>query len=1142
MKKWIIALLLAVLLISVSCVTQSTREIKNEDTSGLPAVGTVINGFEVKKISDFDMLGAKVVEFEHLKTGAIVLYVANEDTNRFFNIAFRTPTETDTGVPHVFEHATTAGSEKYPSKELWFNLSFQTYNTYMNASTGPFYTYYPIASLSEDQLLALADFYTDMVFNPLFIEDKSIFDEEAWRYVLKSPDDDLTIAGTVYSEMLGAYTRTRKAYKNFEATILPGSYVANDSGGNPDVIPDMTRDDIKDFHKKYYHPSNSLSIIYGKVDIWEDFLGLLDSYFKAYDKKEFDLTDPGYTPITGPVTAEFDYPVESGSDTTNSATIYYGFVCHDVNQETMNKIDLMTTLAGDDSSVLMENLKTALPYGSFGVGIDFGGPELVIEFLADNVNAEDAETFKSIVDSSMAQIATEGFDPVAVDSIVSSFRLEILLSGESSSVGVDMMPNIQYYWAGTDLLYGFIDYVDSIENFQAWNDDGSFQDVISRYIVNNQYNALATTKAVAGLKEQKDAALAEKLAQIKANMSADEIAAIVDATNNPSVSDVDTAALVRRLQAVSVENLPEEARIYDLEDEIGSDGIRRIWAKADVSDVGYAGLLLDASGLRQDQILFFKLWTSLLGELDTEKHTRAELSSLTNRYLYSGTIKTSLIEDEITKETTPRLRVGFIAMDDDMPEAFDLVHELLFENVFDVTRLSDAVSRIKNTLKQSINSSSYNTLIYRALSTASELDAYANYISYLDFYSFLEAVAETLETNPEIIVAYLEEIEAYFNNSTNGIILFAGNEESYESYLKTANAFMAGLDKRPIEKQVYDLPIADLSEALIVDTNINYNLIFASNDVLGYEEATGDMDAVATLVDDMYLLPQLRDQRGSYGAYLYLTDDGIYAFTYRDPNIADTYEVFDGLADFVADIVIDQETLDGYILSSYSGYALSSGELTGASNAVLNAVGHEDQNKIFEYMRQLKSIKSETFAETYAPLFEALVENYQYYSSGSASAISEVSYAFNTVLNPFGVQDKSKMELSDLTEDSPFYDALRFVFDNSLMQAYSGSEFGADNPATLGEFAQVMVMLLGGEFSEEDAIAYLAQFGIVPAAPADTQLTVSELDGLCCNFLAAAAGADLDELFLSDVVAMGFDPESTATRAILALAVYYIVG
>lgn len=1137
MTKKIMALLLAALLLCTSLFAQSIIEVKHEDESGLPAVGTVINGFEVKEISDFDMLGAKVVRFEHIKTGATVLYVANEDTNRFFDIGFRTPTEQDTGIPHVFEHSTLDGSRKFPSKELWFNLSFQTYNTYMNASTYPFMTIYPVSSLSEDQLLTLADFYTDSVFNPMVLEDKSIFDEEAWRYVLKTPDDALTIAGTVYSEMLGATTRTRKANKNFQGEIFPGSYIANDSGGNPDVIPEMTWEDIKEYHGKYYHPSNSLSILYGKLDRWEDYLGMLDSYFSAYDKKVFDLTDPGYKPITAPVTAEYEYPVEAGSDTSNAATIYYGFVCKDADQDTMNKLDLMTTLAGDNSSVLMENLKTALPYGSFGVGIDFSGPELIVEFSADNVNAEDAEVFKSIVDSSMAQIASEGFDPVAVDSIVAAFKLDILLSVESKSIGVDMMPNIQYYWAGTGLTYGYMDFIDSIDNFQAWNDDGSFKDVIKDYVLDNPRNALVTTKAVAGLKEEKDAALAEHLAQVKASMSADEIAAIVNATNNPETSNADTAAMVRQIQVVSVETLPEEARIYDVQDQTGSDGIRRIWADADVSDVGYAGILLDASGLRQDQILFFKLWTSVLGELDTERHTRAELSSLMNRYLYNGTIKTSLIEDEITKEMTPRLRAGFIAMDEDMPAAFDLIHELLFENIFDVSRLSEIVSRLKNSLKQTINTSSYNALIYRALSTASELNAYASYISYLDFYSFLEAVEATLETNPDVIVAYLEEIEAYFNNSTNAIILFGGNEESYANYLKSADAFMASLDRRPIEKQVYDLPVADTSEAMIVDTNINYNVIFASSETLGYEEATGDMDAVATLIDDMYLMPQLRDQRGSYGAYLYMTDDGIYAFTYRDPNIAESYEVMDGLADFVANISIDQETLDGYILSSYSGYAQSAGELTGASNAVLNAVGHEDQNKIFDYMRQLKSIKAETFSETYAPLFQALVDNYNYYTSGSASAIAGVAGAFNAVLNPFGVQDKSQQEITDITEDSPYYEALRFVYENSLMETVSDSEFGTDLPATLGEFSQIMVTLLGGSFTQEDSIAYLAQYGIVPSAPADTVLTAGDLEKMSCSFLAAAAGVQVESLALE-----GIAPETPATRAMLALEVYYIAN
>ena len=110
------------------------------------------------------------------------------------------------------------------------------------------------------------------------------------------------------------------------------------------------------------------------------------------------------------------------------------------------------------------------------------------------------------------------------------------------------------------------------------------------------------------------------------------------------------------------------------------------------------------------------------------------------------------------------------------------------------------------------------------------------------------------------------------------------------------------------------------------------------------------------------------------------------------------------------------------------------------------------------------------------------------------------------------------------------------------MEAISGSEFGADLPATLGEFSQVMITILGGAFSPEESIAYLAQFGIVPSAPADTVLTVAELDGLSCNFLAVAAGVELDELALSDLTALGVDPEATATRDIMAMEVFYMIG
>ena len=134
-----------------------------------------LNGFTLKETRRFELLGADIELYEHDKTGALVMFILNDDLNRTFEITFRTPAETDKGIAHVLEHSVLDGSEKYPSKSLFFNLSYQTYNTYMNAATYNFMTTYPVASLSEAQLLKLADFYTDSVFNPMIIEDESIF-------------------------------------------------------------------------------------------------------------------------------------------------------------------------------------------------------------------------------------------------------------------------------------------------------------------------------------------------------------------------------------------------------------------------------------------------------------------------------------------------------------------------------------------------------------------------------------------------------------------------------------------------------------------------------------------------------------------------------------------------------------------------------------------------------------------------------------------------------------------------------------------------------------------------------------------------------------------------------------------------------
>ena len=173
------------------------------------------SAYTLKDSRRFELVGADVKVYEHNKTGALVMFVNNSDTNRTFQIAFRTPTYTDKGIAHVLEHSVLGGSTKYPSRGLFTSLSTQTYNTYMNAYTANYMTAYPVASLSESQLLKFVDFYTDSVFNPMILEDEDIFREEAWRYTLDDPEGELGIEGTVYSEMQGSYTLGRAAMLNY---------------------------------------------------------------------------------------------------------------------------------------------------------------------------------------------------------------------------------------------------------------------------------------------------------------------------------------------------------------------------------------------------------------------------------------------------------------------------------------------------------------------------------------------------------------------------------------------------------------------------------------------------------------------------------------------------------------------------------------------------------------------------------------------------------------------------------------------------------------------------------------------------------------------------------------------------------------
>ena len=1122
MKKLLSLLLALALFVSVLPAIAEPAPADTDEAVGLPAVGDVVEGFEVKEIRPFEMVGADLVLFEHQKTGAKLLYIANEDTNRAFQLTFPTRPIDNTGLPHVFEHSTLSGSAKYPSTGLWFNLIYQSYQPYMNAYTMDAMTSYPIASLSEEQLLALADFYTDCCLHPIVKEREDIYRTEAWRYEMEDMDSPLTLNGTVYSEMTGAMDLRESALDNANLVTFPGAALTFNYGGKPEAIPEMTWDALKNYHDTYYHPSNCIAYLYGSFEDYTVFLKLLDEAFSPYEKKEFSFTDSGYTRITEPVVTSVPYAVAEGTDTANQSTIYYYIICPGLkeNKAQQRAADHVWELLGNSGSLLMQNLKKAFPSGSFSCGRELAAPDDALVFVANNVNKEDAEAFRTVVNDSLKQIAQDGFDTVQLDSIVTAKLLNNKLALESGEPVDTVINNLAYAYAVTGNPFDYVESTEDQANIMDENAQGLLTAAISDWYVDPELYTLTTTYPEPGLKEKQDAALAEKLAEIKAGMTDEEKQAIIDATHAEPEED-ENAEMIAALTPVTVADLPEEVREYAITDETGEDGVRRMNAVAGVDGVGKVDLYFDARTLPQEDIHYLRLFTRLLGQLDTDAHSKEELAVLMDRYLMSRTIGVDTCNTPEKDDVIAYLIAEWVALDDDLAAGYDLMKEILFHTQFtDLQTLSERITAQKAYVRNSINNNPYVALYSRQEGVGDPRSRYYDYLNYTSYYAFLEELEAQMASEPETVVARLQNIQSFFTNRSGAVATFAGNEASIAVNAPLVDTFFADIASEEREYPAYDLPVPPIREAVSVDGNIQYNCNCAAFSQIGVEPDYS-LNVIGSLIADQLLIPVLRDQMGAYSVWCGTDGDyAMYLISYRDPNVKATFDLYDSIPEKLAAMELTQEQIDGYIMQQYSSLAKPAGELGGAVTAMTNILHRRPADEKLQQMRAYKSVTPESVkaaAEAYAKLMEKGCRG----TVGPIGTLQANSDLYDAIQNPFHTEDLSQVSFSDVAEDNEHHDAIYAAFTSGMMAAKEEGLFAPDEPATVGDFLGGLYMLIGGGSNDPDACKEtLVGYGLVAA---DQDLNAELHEDLLCGLL-TAIGAEMT----TDT------PDAAVTRADLA--------
>ena len=265
-----------------------------ERMKALEAVRDRYEWMEEREIAELDSMG---ILLRHKKSGARVVLVLNEDDNKVFSIGFRTPPEDSTGVAHIVEHTVLCGSERYPAKDSFIELVKGSLNTFLNAMTYPDKTVYPVASCNQQDFKNLMGVYLDAVFFPAIYQHKEIFQQEGW-HIEESEDGSLSYNGVVYNEMKGALSSPDDLiYDLISRALFPDNTYSQESGGDPAVIPELTYEAFLDFHRRYYHPSNSYIYLYGDLDAAERLEWMDREYLSRFDRLEIDSTIPMQEPV-----------------------------------------------------------------------------------------------------------------------------------------------------------------------------------------------------------------------------------------------------------------------------------------------------------------------------------------------------------------------------------------------------------------------------------------------------------------------------------------------------------------------------------------------------------------------------------------------------------------------------------------------------------------------------------------------------------------------------------------------------------------------------------------------------------------------------------------------------------------------------
>ncbi len=911
------------------------------------------NKFETIWEREVKEINSKATLFRYKKNGAEILSIENEDENKVFGITFRTPPSNSTGVAHILEHSVLCGSRKYPLKEPFVELLKGSLQTFLNALTFPDKTSYPVASQNEQDFYNLIDVYLDAVFHPLLSEET--FLQEGWHLEIEKDQESPRIVGVVYNEMKGAYSSPDSLLLEYsQQSLFPDTTYGVDSGGHPEKIPELSYKEFIEFHKKFYHPSNTKIFFWGN-DETKLRLEILDKYLSGFDHKKVDSHIPLQKRFSSPRKVEIPYPPQGKNPrgyfiTLNwlmeeTSLIYVNFALQ----------ILEYLLVNMDSSILKRALiESGLGEKLTGVGLEEDIRQMYFSTGLKGVEKQNLEKVEALIFSTLEDVYKNGFDPSLVEAALNSFEFDLRENNSGSLPRglVSMFRSLTTWLYDEDPLLplAFEKPLGLIKS-NLKQGERIFEELVAKYMLNNPHHSVVILKPQEDLRDRMEERERNRARQLLEKISKQEVSKKLIALKKYQ-QKIDRPEDLEKLPHLKRQDLPEREVEIPCE-SLPLDRGEILLHDLFTNNILYIDIAFDISRVPQRHLPYVNLLGRLLVEMGTQ---RLDYSALDRKIqTHTGGIHHELfVSTPIgTSDPIARLLLRAKVMGPKMDHLFEILKEILLEvNLSNKDRFKQILLQEKARLETSLIPAGHLMVSTRLKSKLSSSAWIEEQIAGINYLLFLRYLVGEVDRDWDGILYKLERTREMLCTSSPIVFNLTGDKALLPKAKESCKNLLRSLSPKnnPQHRPLYQIEIGN--EAIYIPAQVNFVAKGISLKKNGYE-FKGSHLVVMRYLRNTWLWNKIRAEGGAYGAFGSLDRFSrcLSFVSYRDPCVYETIHNFDACGEFLKNLNLEEREIEKAIvgcIGDIDKYRLP--DAKGLLSLMRHLIGDTRENR--EKMRQ----------------------------------------------------------------------------------------------------------------------------------------------------------------------------------------------